>query len=171
MALKYECKFVETSVAINDKIDDLLAGILKQIRIKEMADKENKTDDSEIQFVINQLQVERNKKHSRNLSDAQLNEIVKKSAKKNNSTWFKSNTLTKKFFKTSKTRELLRSDSEKSKNSTRLILKSTNKNEYLNNNSFFHKIFNNFFKKKSTTLDKHSVENLFSLPISLKTSK
>ena len=34
-AFRYDCKFVETSVAINDKVDDLLAGILKQIRISE----------------------------------------------------------------------------------------------------------------------------------------
>ncbi|CAM4982271.1 unnamed protein product [Rotaria socialis] len=34
-AFRYECKFVETSVAINDKVDDLLAGTLKQIRISE----------------------------------------------------------------------------------------------------------------------------------------
>lgn len=33
LAIKYGCKFVETSVAINDKVDDLLAGILKQIRL------------------------------------------------------------------------------------------------------------------------------------------
>lgn len=34
-AFRYDCKLVETSVAINDKVDDLLAGILKQIRISE----------------------------------------------------------------------------------------------------------------------------------------
>ncbi|CAF4558877.1 unnamed protein product [Rotaria sp. Silwood2] len=34
-AFRYDCKFVETSVAINDKVDDLLAGTLKQIRISE----------------------------------------------------------------------------------------------------------------------------------------
>lgn len=34
-AVRYDCKFVETSVAINDKVDDLLAGTLKQIRISE----------------------------------------------------------------------------------------------------------------------------------------
>lgn len=159
-------------MAINDKIDDLLAGILKQIRIKELSDKEKKTDDNDIQFVISQLQVERKKNHSRNLSDIQLNEIIKKSPTTNNSTWFKSNTLTKKFFKSSKNRELLRSDSEKSKNSNRISLtKNTKKNEYLNNNSFFHKIFNNFFKKKSTSSDNHSVENLFSLPHNVKAPK
>jgi hypothetical protein len=34
-AFRYDCKFVETSAAINDKVDDLLAGTLKQIRISE----------------------------------------------------------------------------------------------------------------------------------------
>ncbi|CAF0808778.1 unnamed protein product [Adineta ricciae] len=34
-AFKHNCKFVETSAAINDKVDDLLAGTLKQIRINE----------------------------------------------------------------------------------------------------------------------------------------
>ncbi|CAF1451583.1 unnamed protein product [Adineta steineri] len=34
-AFRYDCKFVETSAAINDKVDDLLAGTLKQIRINE----------------------------------------------------------------------------------------------------------------------------------------
>jgi hypothetical protein len=32
-AFRYESKFVETSAAINDKVDDLLAGTLKQILI------------------------------------------------------------------------------------------------------------------------------------------
>ena len=31
--MRYSCKFIETSAAINDKVDDLLAGILKQIRL------------------------------------------------------------------------------------------------------------------------------------------
>jgi len=35
VAFKYDCKFVETSAAINDKVDDLLAGTLKQIRLYE----------------------------------------------------------------------------------------------------------------------------------------
>jgi hypothetical protein len=33
IAMRYSCKFIETSAAINDKVDDLLAGILKQIRL------------------------------------------------------------------------------------------------------------------------------------------
>ena len=34
-AFRHDCKFVETSAAINDKVDDLLAGTLKQIRLSE----------------------------------------------------------------------------------------------------------------------------------------
>ncbi|CAF1087753.1 unnamed protein product [Rotaria magnacalcarata] len=41
-ALKNECKFIETSAAINDKVDDLLAGTLKQIRINEQFRNEQK---------------------------------------------------------------------------------------------------------------------------------
>jgi Rad/Gem-related GTP binding protein 1 len=41
-AFKYNCKFVETSAAINDKVDDLLAGTLKQIRINEQIRNEQK---------------------------------------------------------------------------------------------------------------------------------
>ena len=40
--MKYDCKFVETSAAINDKVDDLLAGTLKQIRINEQIRTEQK---------------------------------------------------------------------------------------------------------------------------------
>ncbi|CAF0980065.1 unnamed protein product, partial [Didymodactylos carnosus] len=42
-AFKYDCKFVETSAAINDKVDDLLAGILKQIRINDYNNERRKT--------------------------------------------------------------------------------------------------------------------------------
>ena len=34
-AFRHDCKFVETSAAINDKVDDLLAGTLTQIRLSE----------------------------------------------------------------------------------------------------------------------------------------
>ncbi|CAF1585425.1 unnamed protein product, partial [Didymodactylos carnosus] len=49
-AFKYDCKLVETSAAINDKVDDLLAGTLKQIRINEYNHERRKTitNESEI---------------------------------------------------------------------------------------------------------------------------
>lgn len=63
-AIKYDCKFVETSAAINDKVDDLLAGTLKQIRINEQIRTEQKrrltlangsidTNDSEMPILSN----------------------------------------------------------------------------------------------------------------------
>ena len=35
IAASYDCKFVETSAALSDHVDELLVGILKQIRLKE----------------------------------------------------------------------------------------------------------------------------------------
>ncbi|CAF0842137.1 unnamed protein product [Brachionus calyciflorus] len=175
LALRFGSKFVETSVAINDRIDDLLAGILKQIRLKEVAEKENKND-SDVQIIISQLQAGHQKKHTRNLSDAQINDIVKKTTNVNNanSAWYKSNTLTRKFFKSTKNRELIRTDSEKSKNSIKVFKSNpSSKTDLLSmhtNNSFFQKIFNNIFKKKSSNSDMQSVENLFTMPVTLKTT-
>lgn len=40
--MKHDCKFIETSAAINDKVDDLLAGTLKQIRISQQIRNEQK---------------------------------------------------------------------------------------------------------------------------------
>lgn len=34
MATAYDCKFIETSVGINHNVDELLVGILTQIRLK-----------------------------------------------------------------------------------------------------------------------------------------
>ncbi len=34
IAMKYDCKYTETSVAINHHVDELLVGILSQIRFK-----------------------------------------------------------------------------------------------------------------------------------------
>lgn len=34
MASAYDCKFIETSVGINHNVDELLCGILSQIRLK-----------------------------------------------------------------------------------------------------------------------------------------
>lgn len=34
MATSYDCKFIETSVGINHNVDELLVGILTQIRLK-----------------------------------------------------------------------------------------------------------------------------------------
>lgn len=34
MATAYDCKFIETSVGINHNVDELLVGLLTQIRLK-----------------------------------------------------------------------------------------------------------------------------------------
>lgn len=34
MATQYDCKFIETSVGINHNVDELLVGLLSQIRLK-----------------------------------------------------------------------------------------------------------------------------------------
>lgn len=34
MATSYDCKFIETSVGLNHNVDELLVGLLKQIRLK-----------------------------------------------------------------------------------------------------------------------------------------
>lgn len=33
-AIEYECKYVETSAVLNHKVDELLVGLLKQIKLK-----------------------------------------------------------------------------------------------------------------------------------------
>ena len=33
MAVRYDCKYIEVSTVLNMKVDELLAGILKQIRL------------------------------------------------------------------------------------------------------------------------------------------
>lgn len=175
LALKFGSKFVETSVAINDKVDDLLAGILKQIRLKEASDKESQRNSTNEIFAFKIENPSGNnskggKKHSRNYSDAHLHDLIKKSTSSNNNNgntsngalWFKSNTLTRKFFK-SKNKEPNHSENEKN---------NSKSNHNYNNNStanfsFFHKLFNTIFKKKSNISDTQSVENLFTLPVTL----
>jgi Rad/Gem-related GTP binding protein 1 len=76
-AMKYDCKFVETSAAINDKVDDLLAGTLKQIRINEQIRNEQKrrltitngsidTNDSETPILTNPSYRKSSTIHNRN---------------------------------------------------------------------------------------------------------
>lgn len=35
LAIAYDCKFIETSVGINHNVDELLVGLLTQIRLKQ----------------------------------------------------------------------------------------------------------------------------------------
>ncbi len=170
LAMKYGCKFVETSVAINDKVDDLLAGILKQIRLSEPSIQIVETNDYIITPVV---------KNSRNFSETDLyNTEDKKSSKFS----FKTNTL-RRFLKRQKNfkDELEKrnfglktlnnqNNNQLSSNSTSRVNTLTynnNQNKINNNNgsnfSFFQKIFKLFKKKQpSNQSNLQSVENLFS---------
>ena len=48
MAVQYDCKFIETSTVLNINIDELLVGILKQIRLKDKLEKKVKSNGSDI---------------------------------------------------------------------------------------------------------------------------
>jgi Rad/Gem-related GTP binding protein 1 len=94
-AFKHDCKFVETSAAINDKVDDLLAGTLKQIRINEQIRTEQKrrltmtngsfdTNDSETPILTNTSHKKSsiiNHRHSTNVFSKFLNVFRKKPSK------------------------------------------------------------------------------------------
>jgi GTPase SAR1 family protein len=170
LAFKYSSKFVETSVAINDKVDDLLAGTLKQIRLREAQDRD-------VLRLAHNAKNTMKKTHSRNFSDANLHDLVKKSASSGNPNAFslKTNTLTKKLFRMNKKEnDLLDSSSiSSSKKNDRVYLNTkvgvdgvvagtaSNNGNY----TFFHKLFNTLFKKRAMHANLNSVENLFTLPI------
>lgn len=158
VASKFSCKFVETSVAINDKVDDLLAGILKQIRLHEANNLSE--NDTETSFIEGS-----NHKHSRNYSDTQVDDFSKMNSKFSNRTMnrnfmsFRTNALTRRLFGKNKENATPTfannpySDSDKKKFA---------KIHYSDQQSFFHKIFNNIFKKRSENAG--SVENLYTPP-------
>jgi GTPase SAR1 family protein len=92
-AFKYDCKFVETSAAINDKVDDLLAGTLKQIRICEHSRNEQRrrltvtngsvdTNDSETAAILTSTSCRKgstmNNRNSKNIFAKFLNVFRKK---------------------------------------------------------------------------------------------
>lgn len=185
LAFRHGAKFIETSVAINDRVDDLLAGTLKQIRLKEALDKD---------ISASLFNSGMKKQHSRTFSDAHLHDLFKRSSMSpattgaaagqivNASFATRTGTLTRKLFKFAKNKDN-GSAGATGANSTALVgvggvgekLKTNNlKNELanggvgsINNYSFFSKLFNTIFKKKSTQSNLQSVENLFTLPINL----
>jgi len=146
-------------VAINDKVDDLLAGILKQIRLHEANNVgENDTETSFIE--------DSNSKHSRNCSDPQVDDFSKMNSKfstrsmNRNFMSLRTNTLTSRLFKKNKENATPTfannpySDSDNKKKFAKI--------HYSGQQSFFHKIFNNIFKKRSENVG--SVENLYTPP-------
>ena len=164
--MKYSCKFVETSVAINDKVDDLLVGILKQIRLNYGIDndlvkpRQSKSDEKILhpikEIIKTAIYEESNQsKKKKNNNNTQQQHQTQKS--RNNS--FKSY----KFFSKrqySDTENIYDIDSTSDKNYT---TEQTN----IRGLSFFHKIFTHIFKRKSKRLMLQSVENLFT-PIAKK---
>jgi hypothetical protein len=166
LAFKYASKFVETSVAINDKVDDLLAGTLKQIRLREAQDRAAEAAHAKLGLM--------KKMHSRNFSDAHLNELIKNSAANSDAAPPKSGTLTRKLFSRLNGRK--ENGGEEQKNRVYVNAKITDElgaesaavastTSANGNYTFFHKLFNTLFKKRALQSNLHSVENLFTLPI------
>lgn len=98
------------------------------------------------------------KRHARNYSDANI-DMIRKTTKANtnlNPTMsFRTNTLTRRLFR-SKNKENIENENTKYK-----------RNQSLggSGNSFFLKIFNNIFRKKSNMSLLNSVENLYTPPV------
>jgi len=178
IAFKYGCKFVETSVAINDKVDDLLAGILKQIRLYHAAN--NRGDDGGSFALQQQQKPDSNtmsKKLKRNNSDAFINEIIKKTSSSgggggHNTISFKANTLTRRLFKSSTKKNVesgigaTASASSFGASSSSQVKNKTSTGGSATPSSFsFVKFFHSLFKKKSNRSHIQSVENLFTSPV------
>lgn len=52
VAVQYDCKFIETSTVLNINIDELLVGVLKQIRLKHKKDEKERTHGTEIGCIM-----------------------------------------------------------------------------------------------------------------------
>ncbi len=165
LALKFNCKFVETSVAINDKVDDLLVGILKQIRLnfgidvdlKSFKDKTRNKNEDKMLHPIKEIIKTFNESSTNNEQETSIEKKNKNSFKnlKKQSQSFKS----LRFFskrQNSDTENIYDIDSS---DVTTNPIKNNNKKE--KNLSFFNKIFLHIFKRKSKRLLLRSVENLY----------
>jgi hypothetical protein len=172
-AFKSKCKFIETSVAINDKVDDLLAGVLKQIRLSKTLQRELSPQNDLIDASSNQKNYDSSsttkvpKNNSKNYTRSQtedLNTLKKNNDNNNNNNHtnfisFRSNTLSRRLFKS--TRKDPRSSSTNSSASNFRSRSPPSQNK--DNNSFFHKMIN-VFRKKSSFGNMQSVENLYTPP-------
>lgn len=163
IALKFGCKFVETSVAINDKVDDLLAGILKQIRLHEGIDKDSVSNGSGHNNI---------KRRSRKLSDQNGSNANGHFETRNKFMSFRSSTLSRKIFRPkAKENDVPMTDRPQQKQPVSPISYSDieKRKKFANINfsdqqSFFHKVFNNLFKRRSDLAHLGSVENLYTPP-------
>jgi len=144
-------------VAINDKVDDLLAGILKQIRLHEA--NSICENDTETSFIDDS-----NNKHSRNYSDTQVDDFSKMNSKFNkrstnkNFMSFKNNTITNRLFRKNKENATPTYTNNPYSDSEKKFAKI----HYRDQQSFFQRIFNNIFKKRPENAG--SVENLYTPP-------
>lgn len=135
---------------------------MKQIRLKEPLNKlENEENEMTTSFIENSNKIVTNRKHTRNYSDVNVDDLIRKTNKTNlnNTISFRTNTLTRRLFR-SKNKENIDNDNSKFK-----------RNQSLGNGSFFHKIFNNIFRKKSNLSSFNSVENLYTPPVYAAKSK
>jgi len=57
MATAYDCKFIETSVGINHNVDELLVGLLSQIRLKLENPEKSRWVESSFKISLNVLTV------------------------------------------------------------------------------------------------------------------
>lgn len=55
MATKRQCKFVEISALLDHKVDELLVGIVRQIRLRQTRDEPATTDDDGTDDVVSRL--------------------------------------------------------------------------------------------------------------------
>ena len=167
-------------MAINDKVDDLLAGILKQIRLYHAA---NNHGDDGGGFALQQQQKADsntiNKKLKRNNSDAFINEIIKKTSSSggggggggHNTISFKANTLTRRLFKSSTKKNAesgvgaTTSASSFGASSSQAKNKASTGGSATPSSFSFVKFFHSLFKKKSNRSHIQSVENLFTPPV------
>lgn len=167
VAMKFGCKFVETSVAINDRVDDLLAGILKQIRLSESRKQQEPAHEQDETITTSFMELKKmnglrfrdlsepGKNHNRTFSDAHADDLKERPFNNRNNANFmslKSNNLTRRLFRSkNKDSEVLSKEKET----------KFSKITFSDQQSFFHKVINNIFKKRADISQLGSVEDLF----------
>jgi hypothetical protein len=109
------------------------------------------------------------KRHLRNYSDANLDDLMKLKDKNsnNNNNSNKNNINNNNQMTPQRTlsKRLFRSKNKENSENENTGSSKLKRNQSLGNNSIFHKIFNNIFRKKSNLSNGNSVENLFSSPV------
>lgn len=189
LAFKFGCKFVETSVAINDKVDDLLAGMLKQIRLHTNSDVPTSKELRKSSYNFNKkkmsVSINKNTNNTNNNSDIKTTSFIENTNKHNlhkdcsdadamenmENRPFNNRNLA--HYMSLKTRRLFRANRNKDNSlstpsnpnySDIETRKKLAKISFSEQQSFFHKVFNNIFRRRSNLDHLNSVENLFTRP-------